>query len=117
MENIKLFFEKVYADADLQEKLKAMQGMAQDEAMEAVAVLARENNFKITKEDLLKYADAAKESTMKSGELNEAELDAVAGGGPVEWILMTAGFGIGCIASLVGREIGKCAMDGRTTRF
>ncbi len=113
MENVKRFLEKVQTDAALQEKLKAMQGKPQVEVITAIMALAKENGFEITKEDLQKYVEAAaKASAAQNGELNEAELDAVAGGGLGEWIgYSVLSFGVFCAGSAVGRIFDTCALD------
>lgn len=112
MESIKQFFEKVQADAELQEKLKALQGKTQEEVVDAVVVLANKYGFEITKGDFLKYVEAAKAFAAQNGELNEAELDAVAGGGLPEWLIMSVGsIGLACAASLMGKVFNTCWMD------
>ena len=65
-EQLKAFLEKVKADTNLQEKLKA----AADS--NAVAAIAKEAGFSISAEDL----------TKAQSELSEEELEGVAGGYP-----------------------------------
>jgi predicted ribosomally synthesized peptide with nif11-like leader len=108
--NINQFFEKLQADSKLQEKLQAIQGKTQEEVMEAVIALAKENHFEVTKEDFLKATDAAKEAAPENIELDEAELDAVAGGGAVEWgVASVASFGIACLVSMARGN--RCSLD------
>ncbi len=112
MEKIGLFFEKVQTDVELQEKLRALQGKTQDEAVDTVVALALENGFEVTRDDFLRFVETAKASAAKNGELNEAELDAVAGGGLPEWVIMSVGsMGLGCAASLVGKLFDTCWLD------
>jgi predicted ribosomally synthesized peptide with nif11-like leader len=68
-EQLKAFLEKVKADTSLQEKLKA----ATD--ANAVAAIAKEAGFSISADDLAKA----------QSKLSEDELEAVAGGTPVQW--------------------------------
>ncbi len=87
MDNVKRFFEKVQADAGIQGKLKAMQEKTQEEAIAATIALAKENGFEISQEDLLAYARGVQEAIGKNRELDEAELEAVAGGSYQNWLI------------------------------
>lgn len=112
MENIKQFFEKVQADAGLQEKLKALQEKTQEEAVDAVIALAGENGFEATREGLMEYIKAAGKAVNENAELDDAELDAVAGGASDGWIIGSAfTLGFACLVSLVGREFRRCSLD------
>ena len=68
-EQLKAFLEAVKADAALQDKLKA----ASDD--DAVVAIAKEAGFSISADDLAKA----------QSELSQEELEAVAGGTPVQW--------------------------------
>ena len=70
-EQLKAFLEKVKADTNLQEKLKAA-----DDA-EAVAAIAKEAGFSISVDDLIK---AQSELSEEERELSEEELKGAAGG-------------------------------------
>ena len=77
MEKVKKFYEKAMADVNLQDKLKGFKGLEKEKAIEAIIALAKENGFEFSKEDHLAFSNVQK----GAGELNEADLDAVAGGG------------------------------------
>ena len=68
-EQLKAFLEKVKGDTSLQEKLKE----AADS--DAVVAIAKEARFMISADDLAKA----------QSELSQEELEAVAGGTPVQW--------------------------------
>ncbi len=110
MENIKLFFEKIQADAKLQEKLKALQEKTQEETVDAVVALAKESGYEVTREDLMEYMKAAGKAVNENAELEDAELDAVAGGGYNDWVIVSGfSLGLGCLVSLaIG---GKCKLN------
>ena len=78
MEQLKAFIEKAKTDSALLAKLNAL-GAKNAEAGEIIA-LAAEHGFAITAGE---YAEAVKcgGNCARCGELNEQELDAVAGGG------------------------------------
>jgi len=72
LEELKSFSKKVVEDAELKKKAKEV-GM---ENVDGLIALAKENGFNVSKED---FEKAAKEA-QSSGELNEEDLEQVAGG-------------------------------------
>ena len=72
-ENMKKFLEMVSKDENLKQKAMAYNDMETDKAIQAGIALAKELGIELTEADFVK-----KES---SNELNDDELDAVAGGG------------------------------------
>ncbi len=112
MDNIARFYEKVQMDKGLQQKIKEMKGMGQEDTITAIIALAKENGLEISREDFLNYMEAAAKSAVKNGELDETDLDAVAGGGTGEWVAYSIfSFGIYCAASAVGKIFDTCALD------
>ena len=111
-EKVSRFYEVVSADDALQAELVAvtegvsLEGLSEKEARaaiaEAVASFAAAHDLDLTVEDLL-AADVAPE-----GELSEAELAGVSGGGRCACVIIGAVKGCGCV--VVGgakRESGK----------
>ncbi len=103
-ENVTRFYETVSADEELQKGLQAvvdgveLDGVSEDDARaamaEAVAAFAAEHDLELTKEDIL-----ATELEVPEGELADAELEAVAGGGCACFIV---GAAKGCGCFMVG---------------
>ena len=91
-ENMKKFMELVSKDENLKQKLQSFNDMEPAEAIQAGIALAKELGIELSE------ADFAKEES--DGELNDDELDAVAGGG-----------GCGCFAG--GGGGGTDAIDGK----
>jgi predicted ribosomally synthesized peptide with nif11-like leader len=75
MEQIKAFMEQAKADTELMAKLDAL-GAKGASGVEEVIALAQTYGYTLTAQDL----EAAKAGPQKTGELSEADLDAVAGG-------------------------------------
>ncbi len=100
-ENVTRFYETVSADEELQKGLQAvvdgveLDGVSEDDARaamaEAVAAFAAEHDLELTKEDIL-----ATELEAPEGELADAELEAVAGGGGCGCFIVGAAKGCGC---------------------
>jgi predicted ribosomally synthesized peptide with nif11-like leader len=113
LEIIKKFYEKVRNDDDLQYKIMSAGAKSTDEAFEAVTKIANSNGFAFTKADLYSYAEQTIKQLSEDGELDEAELDAVAGGGAPEWIAMSViTLGANCGLSLLARHAANaCPMD------
>ena len=93
MENkVKLFIGKVHTDADIYTKLteasKSYDGEKTDEAIweNVYGPLAKDLGYDVTFDDFMKYVKGVEESR----ELSLDELENVAGGGSICWIL---GFG------------------------
>ena len=74
MNHIKAFFEKAMVDEKIMAKLNELGEKAQDEE---IIALASQHGFTITKDEI----ENAKNQIISSGELNEEELEKVAGGG------------------------------------
>jgi len=85
LEELKSFSKKVVEDAELKKKAKEV-GM---ENVDGLIALAKENGFNVSEED---FEKAAKEA-QSSGELNEEDLEQVAGG------VVTAGAAVGAVAA------------------
>jgi len=78
MTQMQSFIEKVKNDKELMTKLDAL-GANGAEADKIIA-LAAEYGFNMTEEDFRRVVEAAEAQHMKTGELGEEDLDAVAGG-------------------------------------
>ena len=93
-ENLKKFLELVASNKELEAKVMACNDLSADEAKAAMIRLAKENGIELTVSDFEKKAAPA------NCELNDDELDAVAGGA--------------CACPLAGVGGGKDANDGKT---
>lgn len=60
----------------------------------------------------MEYMKAAGKAVSENAELDDAELDAVAGGINTDWAIASAfTLGFACLMSLAGRKLRKCSMD------
>jgi predicted ribosomally synthesized peptide with nif11-like leader len=103
MENAKAFYEKVKVDQGLQQKIGSL--VQQDPAgMEAAIIkVAGESGFQFSLAELKEFLKKTAESESQSRELNDAELESVAGGAGTkdqQAILSIFSLGIGCIISV-----------------
>lgn len=113
-EAIVKFYEKVKNDVELQDKIMHMGVKTAEEALEAVTKLANSSGFDFGREDLDAYARQIVKQFDKDGELNEADLDSVAGGGSIELELLSMLTGGWDIGSLTQRAIGNdCSIKER----
>lgn len=77
IENAKAFYEKVKGDQSLQQTIVELVKEKPAELESIIIKVAGENGFQFTKEQL---QTVIAETTPETGELNEAELETVAGG-------------------------------------
>ena len=94
-ENLKKFLELISTDKALQTKALACNELGEEKGKEALIALAKECGIELTEADLEKKAAPA------SSELDDDELDAVAGGG-------------GCGCAVGGGGGGTDKKDGKT---
>jgi predicted ribosomally synthesized peptide with nif11-like leader len=94
LDALKDFGKKVMEDADLKAKAKKV-GM---ENVDGIIALAKENGFDISKEDFI----AAAKEAQSSDELNEDDLEKIAGGVATS----TAAAAVGVAAAVVGAAAG-----------
>lgn len=83
VESLKAFAKKVVEDEELKKKAKAV-GM---ENADGLVALAKENGFDVSKQD---FEEVSKEA-QSSGELNEDDLEQVAGGVVAAGVAAAAG--------------------------
>lgn len=79
-ENVKLFFEKVQEDEELQQHLYRLTGEKREEHAEKTVEVAREYGYTFSKEDLGEIVIEKLSTVVERGELSEEELEAVTGG-------------------------------------
>ncbi len=94
-ENLKKFLSLIANDKELEAKALACNELGEEKGKQAMLELAKENGIELTAADLEKKAEPV------SGELDDNELDAVAGGSGV------------CICAFAGGGGGKDADDGK----
>ncbi|MDD3654381.1 MAG: Nif11-like leader peptide family RiPP precursor [Desulfotomaculaceae bacterium] len=113
MENIKNFFARVRENENLQQQFKELASTSAENYMQALVEIAHAQGFSFEKNDLEAYFSGAAKNLNSAEELNEADLDAVAGGGLFDWISMSvATVGFGCAASAAHRNTySGCPLD------
>src|SRR5690554_5165914 len=82
-ENLTLFIQKAQEDEPLQEKLTSLitqNAEDQEKMAESMMELGLENGYKFSKEDMQQLAQENMAAAQASGELDEAQLEAVSGG-------------------------------------
>lgn len=105
VEEVKAFGQKVMQDEELKSKAKQV-GM---DNVDGIIALARENGFDVTKEDF----EAAAKEVQSSNQLNEEDLEQVAGGA------VTAGAalaGVSAGAAVVGAAAGSVGAGAKVTQ-
>lgn len=104
-ESVKLFFEKVREDEDLQGKMKELYSENQLRLQESIIKLGAESGCNFSAEDMQQLAQETAVMMQKNEELDDAQLEEVAGGGlellppDVKMSIITIGFG--CAASAI----------------
>lgn len=109
IENAKAFYEKVKGDQSLQQTIVELVKEKPAELESIIIKVAGENGFQFTKEQL---QTVIAETTPETGELNEAELETVAGGAATKggYIAVSIVSGLlGCIiASAADKSFPGC---------
>lgn len=101
--NLQQFFEKAQSDPGLQNKIVQLIKKNEEESLENLVALGAEAGYDFSKEHLLQVIQETADS-MNQGELDEEQLEAVAGGDSTSstlgWIYLSIfSIGIGCIIS------------------
>lgn len=94
-ENVKLFMEKMQTSEELQEKVKELYSKNRTSFQEGIIKLGTESGCEFSAEDLQQLAEIKAEALHQHGELDDSQLENVAGGYGNLWhsILM---FGTDC---------------------
>lgn len=108
-ENIALFYEKVEQDDRLQEQVASMIKEEQSKLNEQVVNIASENGFTFSNEDVQQFIKQSLHSHRADGELDDGELEHVAGGSA--FIGLAIGFFGVTFVSAVGTLIYKIIDD------
>lgn len=82
-ENVKLFFEKVEQDEQLQERLKKVQTENKAKAQASIVNIGKETGYDFSTEDLQQVAQEVVASIQQNEELDDAALEAVSGGSAI----------------------------------
>lgn len=113
MENAGAFYKKVKGDRELQQKIGEL-AKENPTGIETIIIkVAEENGFQFTLEEMRAFINELAAAEPKSGELNDAELEAVAGGNKLDTIegtiaLSAVTLGIGCIVSAANNDKFNC---------
>ena len=78
-ENVKLFFQKVREDAELQEQLRCLYARIYEYMQKNLVNLGVRLGYDFSLEDLEQLMQETAATLQKKGELDDAELEAVAG--------------------------------------
>lgn len=110
-ENVKLFLQKVSEDVQLQQKVKGLYAENQENIQESIVKLGIENGYDFSKEDMQQLAQETAAALQQNGELDDAQLEAVAGGrgfgvGDLIFISIMS-LGTACLASAVHESINE----------
>jgi len=111
VDNVKNFYAKVNEDESLQQQLIELARTSAEESMQALIQLANEQGFSFDNNDLEAFFAETAKNLSPTGELSEAELDAVAGGNTPAWILASVLNYWYCVASAIGRLQNRCGLD------
>lgn len=110
MAKMKELYEKVAADKDLQEKfssiVKAAESAGQEATEKKLVAFAREAGYEVSIEEARKFFKILSEE--KGGALSDSELDMVAGGKNLDFILTSIGsLGLECAVNSIEGAIRK----------
>lgn len=111
-EKVKLFYEKVEHDVELQVKLKDIIAEEHTIFIENIVKLGKESGFEFSKEDLQQLENEAITSIEEDGELDDFQLEAVSGGA-ISFIVIGTGvlaYG-GFMATVAGGTIAFAAIN------
>jgi predicted ribosomally synthesized peptide with nif11-like leader len=113
IENVKSFFDRLKEDENLQQHFKELSVSTVENCMQTFVEIANSHGFSFERKDLEAYFSEAAKNFSSAVELNDEELEAVAGGSWVNWAIMSpATFGAACGASLAHRETSQgCFLD------
>lgn len=104
--NVELFFRKINEDAALQEKIKHLFAANRENVLAGFVALGAEIGCNFSAEEIQQYMREIQQQEEQQGELDEAELEAVAGGNTGLWIvtsIFTAG--VACLSSAIDRGV------------
>jgi|LFRM01.1.fsa_nt_gb predicted ribosomally synthesized peptide with nif11-like leader len=111
VDNVKNFYAKVNEDESLQQQLIELARTSAEESMQALIQLANEQGFSFDNNDLEAFFAETAKNLSPTGELSEAELDAVAGGDGETWALASIINVYICVVSLIQKAISSCGLD------
>lgn len=113
LDNAKRFYEKVKTDQELQQKIGKLSQGDQSKIEAAIVQVAKEAGFPFTLVELKEFIQEQANIAKQSGELNDEQLAAVAGGGKYNWILNSiVSIGFGCLVSYLQKQDNQvCSND------
>ena len=113
MENARGFYEKVSVDKVLQQKIGELIKKDPKKIGAVIIKTAKENGFEFSEEEMKAFIAEKAKTVKPARELNDSELESVAGGGKTDWVVESiASVGTSCAASAAFREIaGGCTLD------
>lgn len=79
-ESVKLFFEQVEKDEQLQERLIKVQTENQEKVQASIVKLGKETGCDFSREELQQVSEQVVTSIKQNGELDDEQLEAVSGG-------------------------------------
>lgn len=97
-----MFIRKVQSDEELQARIKSLVLSSHRSIQKGILALGTESGFHFTLEDLQQFAREAAAALYQDGELDEAQLEAVAGGNTEAWAALSVLFvGVGCLVTVI----------------
>lgn len=100
LENAKAFYQKVKGDQDLQQKIGQF-AKEDPKGIEAIIIkTAKENGFEFTEKEMKTFIAEETAKVNSNGELNDSELEAVAGGNTKDRILKSITDPIFCLHTI-----------------
>lgn len=108
-EKVKAFLHRVSEDEKLREKVEGIGDVGAEEAAQAISAIARAEGFDLSPEDLLSLGASG------DGELDDAELAQVSGGGTA---CACVAFGFGDMTDNDGKQYGiGCPVFGKCSGY
>lgn len=114
IDNVKMFFKKIGEDQELLDKVKGLHDEHQENLRASLVKLGADAGYPFDTEDLERFRQEIMADTGLNEELDDAQLEAVAGGSEELWIFISVTtLGIVCAFSALGRAVEgfRCIMD------
>lgn len=112
-ENAEKFYEKVQADQGLQQKIGELAKENPQGITTVIINTAKENGYEFNEAEMKAFIAEEAKKVNFSGELDDTELESVAGGGKWAWAIASLFWGgAGCLPSKITDFLmDKCAFD------
>lgn len=100
-ENVKLFFEKIQTDEEMQKKLKNIYKEDSEDVQAKIVKLGTEAGYPFNEADVREVVDETNNRILQSEELDDTQLETVVGGKTAAWSALSEYEFTACLHSTV----------------